>query len=350
MKKKLIFMLLIAVTSVFSSQHNNQNLHEIFDSDAFEISIPDTWKELEPAYAFHWVKQFSLKDTLSNGYFTIGQFEIKNLEGFALKNVVKTRVGNLKKARYRKFSSSIKKKESTFNNHYVLTTSWENWQDRKSTLKHTTEFVQKENIVYVFRYSDSTFSSPRFHDDVQKIMASFTIKRKAKDLLITQEIPRNQLQNYFQEYTLSIPENWYGFIDETGALQFTPNEFNQNEYTRNSNVFFVKDYSENAFYGKTLLEFAEKRYTFINSSYRKKATVRKKATHKKYGKYFLIQYSSRVMIKENNELRSTEATVIEAIIVANDRKFILTYYFENDFLNQYLEDAMEMIHSFTLRK
>jgi hypothetical protein len=182
MKKKVFLLLFLAVTSVLNSQQNNKRLYEIFDSNAFEISIPDTWAAQEVFYPFSWVKQLALKDTLSKGYFKIGQYVIiNNSSKFSLKDdVINVRVKNLKKARYRKFTSTVLKKKSSFDEHYVLNTSWRNWRDKKSILKHTTEYLQKDNIVYVFRYSDSTYSAPSFNKDVQSIISSFKEKRKPK--------------------------------------------------------------------------------------------------------------------------------------------------------------------------
>ncbi|WP_347173427.1 hypothetical protein [Polaribacter uvawellassae] len=350
MKKKVFLVLFLGATSLVYSQQNNNNLHEIFDSEAFEIMVPDTWKEVEPYYPFNWVKQYVLKDSLSKGYFRIGQFEIKNSNRSKLRKIVNTRNQNLKKARYKKFSSTIKKKESNFENHYVLNTSWRSWQDKNVTLKHTTEYIQKDNIVYVLRYSDSTYSSSSFNNDVQKMIASFKIKRKAKGLLIKKEIPKSELKNHFKKYTLTVPENWYGFISETGDLQFAPYEFDHKEYTRNRNVFFVKEYTDNDFYGENLLEFVQKRYKYINSFYRKLKTTRRKAAHNKYGNYFLIQYSNRVMVLNNNKLSSTTATVAEAIIVYKMKKYILTYYFENSYFNDYVKQVNEMINSFEIKE
>ena len=344
--KKKVFLLLFLVTSNFlNSQDNNKKLHEIFDTQAFEISIPDSWKEVEPYYPFNWVKQYVLKDSLSKGYFRIGQFVIKKPKGYKLKNVVNTRLGNLKKARYKKFNSSIEKKNDE---HFVLNTSWRSWHDKNFTLKHTTEYFQKENILYVLRYSDSTFSNSSFTSDVKKMVSSFKVNRKAKNLLVKNAIQNNQLKNYLKEYKLTIPKNWYGFIDETGALQFAPYELYHKEYTRNRNVFFVKDYSDNKNYENTLVEFAQQRYDEINSSYRKQKTIRRKEIHKKYGNYFLIQYSNRVRVLNKKLLISTTATVVEAIIVHKKKKYILTYYFENRFFNYYVKQVNEMINSFEI--
>ena len=116
------------------------------------------------------------------------------------------------------------------------------------------------------------------------------------------------------------------------------------------NVFFIKEYSDNDFYGKTIAEFAQKRYDYINSFYRKLKTIVNEETHKKYGKYFLIQYSDRVRILKNSNLSSTEATVVEAIIVHNKKKYILTYYFENSYFNQYFNDAIQIINSFKIKE
>lgn len=347
MKKKVFLLLFLVTSNLINSQHNNKNLHEIFDSEAFEISIPDSWKEVEPYYPFNWVKQYVLKDSLSKGYFRIGQFEIKESKGYKLKNVVNTRLSNLKKSQYKKFKFSIEKKND---NHFVLNNSWTSRRDKKVILKHTTEYFQKENILYVLRYTDSTFSNSSFKSDVRKMVSSFKVNRKAKNLLVKNAIPNNQLKDYFKEYKLTIPKNWYGFIDETGALQFAPYELYHKEYTRNRNVFFVNDYSEDTTYGNTLSDFAKKRYEKINSFYRKLKTKRRKETHKKYGNYVLIQYSNRVRILQNNQLSSTTATVIEAIIVHKKKKYILTYYFENSYFNDYVKQVNEMINSFEINE
>lgn len=347
MKKKVFLLLFLAVTSLISSQDNNNKLHEVFDSEAFEISIPDSWREVEPYYPFKRVKQFVLKDTLSKGYFTIGQFEIKKPNNFKLNSVVNTRLDNLKKARYKKFNSTI---EENGENHFVLNASWRSWDNKKVTLKHTTEYLQKENIIYVFRYSDSTFSNSNFKSDVKKMVSSFKVNRKAKNLLDKKAIPNSQLKDYLKEYTLTVPVNWYGFIDETGALQFAPYELYFKKYTRNRNVFFVKNYTDNENYENTLTKFAQQRFNKINSFYRIQKTIKRKEVHKKYGNYFLIQYSNRVRILNENQLSSTKATVVEAIIVYNKKKFILTYYFENRYFNTYVKQINETINSFEIKE
>ena len=177
MKKKVFLLLFLAVTNLLNSQHNNENLKEVFDSEAFEIIVPETWKEISSTYPNYWVKEFRYKDSTLNSYFNIGQYKIKKPKKFKLINVVKTRVRNLKKARYKKFTSSVEKK---YENHFVLNTSWQNWKDKKLTEKHTTEFLKNENELYVFRYSDSTFSTSNFKNDISKITSSFKRKTNFK--------------------------------------------------------------------------------------------------------------------------------------------------------------------------
>ena len=92
MKKILFLLLLLGLSNALTSQQYDYNLNEIFDSGAFAINVPDTWKEIEPAYPFRHVKKYVLKDSLYNGYFTIGQFEIKEVNNFNLKDIVKRRV------------------------------------------------------------------------------------------------------------------------------------------------------------------------------------------------------------------------------------------------------------------
>jgi len=246
MKKKVFLLLFLAGSSLLSSQHNNKRLHEIFDSNAFEISIPNTWVAQEVFYPFRWVKQLALKDTLSKGYFTVGQFEIKYPKRFKLKNIVKTRLSNLYEGRYRKFTHTINKKESSFDDHYVLNTSWRNWRDKKSILKHTTEYLQKDNIVYVFRYSDSTYSSPSFKNDVEKMIASFKVKRNAKELYNKNDIPKDQLRKLMNGYFLEIPKTWYSYMESHGVLYHSPKEIKKNGeiYYSNKVSVFKKETDE----------------------------------------------------------------------------------------------------------
>ena len=348
MKKILFLFLLLGLSNALTSQQYDYNLNEIFDSGAFAINVPDTWKEIEPAYPFRHVKKYVLKDSLYNGYFTIGQFEIKEVNNFNLKDIVKRRVRKIKKNQ-RKFTSDFKRKESDYEKHYVLETSWRNRFDKKKTSKHITEYLKKGNLLYIFRYSDSTNSSPEFIKEAQNVISSLKLKRKAKDLFTKKVISKKQLNNYLKDYTLKIPKNWFGFISETGELQFTPIKFNQEKYTRNRNVFFVKELSDVNLNEDTLSEFAQSRFNFINSTYRSQKSIKKEIIHKKYGKYYLIQYSSRVWIKDNY-LSSTKATVLEALILHNKRKYILTYYFENHFFNDYIKDVISMINSFKIKE
>ena len=62
MKKKVFLLLFLVTSNLINSQHNNKNLHEIFDSEAFEISIPDSWKKINQSYPDYWVKEFRYKE------------------------------------------------------------------------------------------------------------------------------------------------------------------------------------------------------------------------------------------------------------------------------------------------
>jgi len=258
------------------------------------------------------------------------------------------RVLNLKKARRKKFNYTIN--EVNKGNHFILNTSWKSWENRKSLLKHTAEFIKKGNDLYVIKYSDSTKTTVAFKDDIKNMVSSFRTNRKAKDLLIKKEIPRNQLNEYLQKYTLNIPENWYGFIGETGELQFAPYKLKKNEYTRYRNVLIVKEYDGKEFEWKTLMELTQKRYTQINSTYRRYKTTIKKATHNTYGNYFLIKYSSYIGVRENKRRSAREATVLEAFFVHNKKVFSLTYSFENSFYSRYYKAALKMINSFRIKE
>lgn len=177
MKKKVFLLLFLAVTSLVYSQHNNNNLHETFDSEAFEIRVPDTWKVINPSYPYFWVKEFRYKDSTLNSYFNVGQYKIVKLKKKNLKKIVNTRVKELKRVPYKKFNYSIEKKNP---NHLILKTSWQNWRDKKSLVKHTTEFLIVRKELYVFKYSDSTKTSLNFKTDVSKMISSFKKKKDFK--------------------------------------------------------------------------------------------------------------------------------------------------------------------------
>lgn len=347
MKQKVLLLLFWGVVNIVNSQHNNKSLKVTFDSEAFEIKAPYSWKEIESTYPYYWVKEYRHKDTAFNSYFRVAQYIISDTQKNTLDRIVKKRIKNLKKIRYRKFNYSITKINDR--NHLVLKTSWRNWRNRKSILKHTTEFVKQGNELYVFNYSDSTFSSKLFKDNIKRIMFSFSIKREIKDIQVKKEISEDQLKNYFKNYSIVIPKRWYGFIGETDQLEFAPRKFYSGKYTRNRNVFFVRDYTGKDSYGETVEKFFTERYKKINSEYRKYNTVVKEVIHNRYGKYFLIKYSSRVEVKKENYKGSTEATVIEALIVNGQKKYILTYSFENNSFKNYFNDALNMINSFEIK-
>lgn len=176
MKGKISLLLFLGMISLVNSQHNNKDLKKVFDVDAFEIRIPNSWKEISPSYPFYWVKEYRYKDTTLNSYFNVAQFRIDNIKENNLESIVKKRVKALKKAWYKKFSYSIKK--GALENHFVLHTSCRNWKDKKRTLKHTTEFLRRKDELYVFRYSDSTNSLPSFKKDIDQILNSFKIFRE----------------------------------------------------------------------------------------------------------------------------------------------------------------------------
>ena len=174
MKKRVLLLLFSAFSSLLSSQHNNTNLIEVFDADAFEISLPTNWKEVNPSYPYFWVKEFRYKDSTLNSYFNVGQYKIVKLKRKGLEKVVKNRIKELKRLPYRKFNYSIDKKNT---NHFTLKTSWQNWKNKKLLEKHTTEFLKKGNELYVFRYSDSTITSPSFKKEVSQMISSFKRKK-----------------------------------------------------------------------------------------------------------------------------------------------------------------------------
>ena len=177
MKKKVLLLLFLAVVNLLSSQHNNKNLIQVFDADAFEINLPSTWKEINSSYPYFWVKEFRYKDSTLNSYFNIGQYKIIKPKKNSIEKIVNTRVKELKKVPYRKFNYSIEKKNV---NHLVLKTSWQNWKNKKLLEKHTTEFLKDENDLYVFRYSDSTSFSPEFISDIKNTISSFKILNSFK--------------------------------------------------------------------------------------------------------------------------------------------------------------------------
>lgn len=177
MKKKVFLLLFLVTSNLINSQHNNKNLHEIFDSEAFEISIPDSWKKINQSYPNYWVKEFRYKDSTFNSYFNIGQYKVVKPKKNTLKKIVKHRVKELKKVPYRKFSYRMNEKST---HHIVLKTSWQNWKNKKLLEKHTTEFVKEGEELYVFRYSDSTKTSVNYNKDVKKVISSFKKIREFK--------------------------------------------------------------------------------------------------------------------------------------------------------------------------
>lgn len=48
MKKKVFLLLFLVVSSLVNSQQDNENLIKSFDTSAFEINIPNTWKKIKP--------------------------------------------------------------------------------------------------------------------------------------------------------------------------------------------------------------------------------------------------------------------------------------------------------------
>ena len=178
MKKKVFLLLFLAASNLVNSQQNNKNLVKSFDTSAFEINIPNTWKKVNPTYPYYWLNEYRYKDSTFNSYFNIGQYKIVNSKKNKLNKIVKHRVKELRKAPYRKFNYTIKEKS---NNHIVLKTSWQNWKNRKLLDKHTTEFLKEGEELYVFRYSDSTKTSSKFNKEINNVISSFKMVSKFKD-------------------------------------------------------------------------------------------------------------------------------------------------------------------------
>jgi len=171
MKKRVLLLLFIAVTNLLSAQYHNKKLHKIFDSGAFEISIPNEWKEITPTYPYYWVKEFKLKDSSFNSYFKIAQYRIKDSKNNSLEDIVRNKVERYKKSKHREFSFAIEKKN--INSHLVLkTTSWRKWYKKRSKIKHTTEFLKKGDDLYVFWYVDSTKTSVKFENQINRVISS----------------------------------------------------------------------------------------------------------------------------------------------------------------------------------
>ena len=175
--KKNIFVLLFLVTSnILKAQHSNKHLKVVFDKNAFEITIPNTWKEVPTTYPYYWVKELRYKDSVFNGYLNIGQYKILKNKRNILESVVEKRVKKLNRVGYQKFNYKIEKNNTK--NHLILKTTRRNWQNKKSILKHTTEFIKNGNELYVFKYSDSTKSSSKFKEEIKKITKSFKSLKK----------------------------------------------------------------------------------------------------------------------------------------------------------------------------
>ena len=74
MKKKVFLLLFLVVSSLVNSQQDNENLIKSFDTSAFEINIPNTWKKINPTtqidILFHYKnRNFELRYISENKYY-----------------------------------------------------------------------------------------------------------------------------------------------------------------------------------------------------------------------------------------------------------------------------------------
>jgi len=213
MKQKILLLLFLGASINFYSQYNNRNLKVHFDDKAFEVVLPNTWKTIASTYPYYYVKEFTYKDSVYNGYLKISQYKIKNLKKSKLTDIVNKRLKELKRVGYKKFTYFVEKKD--INNHLKLNTTWRSWKDKKKILKHTSEFLKRGNELYIFKYSDSIKSPLTFNKDINKIISSFKKKRDITSKPYLRTFMRQNFQvKFMSDWDITKMKNstWYNSI------------------------------------------------------------------------------------------------------------------------------------------
>lgn len=154
------------------------------------------------------------------------------------------------------------------------------------------------------------------------------------------EVEEEEVKKHYKEYTVKIPENWFSYRTDPNLMAHSPNEFKNSIKPSNNATWFI---IRNSFQASKKLEKNSKQFISNKKKYYKNFYyVLHEKTHKIYGKYYIVQYST----KENN------ATIINITCVLKAKNKIYNIYFSGttEKYDKYLDNALEMINSFTLKK
>lgn len=139
-------------------------------------------------------------------------------------------------------------------------------------------------------------------------------------------------------YTITIPENWYSYIESHGLFWQSPKELKKKGVIYYANHFSVK--TEEVKEDTDVEKVYKKRKKWLRKVCKDFSISKKLFKHKTYGDYLVVNY--------DHTWHGIKYTASEVIYLYKDKSYVLQYSSWNQYYKKYLPGVLVMMDSFTI--